>query len=249
MNRKKSGLSQIYASILVNAIFAMVNYPIVLVSTILAPFSLLIVITFVSHGTLLPVAISGALIMTMITSGTSMQQDLSHLKNDFKLQDMIVSSPTTPAAYLLGMALSEVVYSAPALIVLIALTALYVHVTAIGALTMAAVVIIMFIFASSLGFFLSTLSSDVVQGWAFGGIVSTILSALPPVYYPITYIPMPWQYLAYFSPATYAAEIMQNTVGLTHFSGATMLADWSVIIIVSSAMLYLAVKRAKWREN
>lgn len=249
MTMKRSGISQLYASILVNAIFAMVNYPIVLVSTVLAPFSLLIVITFVSHGTLLPVAIAGALIMTMITAGTSMQQDLSHLKNDFKLQDMIVSSPTSPAIYLIGMALSEIVYSVPALIVLVILTALYVHITAIGALTMVAVIMIMFTFASALGFFLSTLSSDVVQSWAFGGIVSTILSALPPVYYPITYIPMPWQYLAYLSPATYAAEIMQNTVGLTSFSGTNILADWAVIIVITLAMTYVAVRKAKWRED
>src|SRR5271155_2260912 len=107
MTMKRSIGSQLYASILVNAIYAMVNYPIVLISTLLAPFSLLIVITFVSHGTLLPVAIGGALIMTMIGAGTSMQQDLSHLKNDFKLQDMIVSSPTSAWMYLIGMALSE----------------------------------------------------------------------------------------------------------------------------------------------
>ena len=32
--------------------------------------------------------------MTMFSSGTSLQSDLSHLKNDFKLQDMVVGSPT-----------------------------------------------------------------------------------------------------------------------------------------------------------
>lgn len=249
MTMKRNGISQLYASILVNAIFAMVNYPIVLISTILAPFSLLIVITFVSHGTLLPVAIAGALVMTMISAGTSMQQDLSHLKNDFKLQDMIVSSPATAMIYLIGMALSEIVYSIPALVVLLILAAIYVHATLIGAIVMFFVITIMFVFAVSLGFVLSTLTSDVVQSWAFGGIVSTILSALPPVYYPITYIPMPWQYLAYLSPATYAAEIMQNVVGLTNFSSTTILIDWIVIIAVATVMVYVAVKKAKWRED
>ncbi len=246
---KRSHGSQLYASILVNAIYAMVNYPIVLISTLLAPFSLLIVITFVSHGTLLPVAISGALIMTMISAGTSMQQDLSHLKNDFKLQDMIVSSPTTSLIYLAGMALSEIVYSLPALIVLVVIAAIYIHTSAIGYLAMAGVAGVMFLFAVSLGFVLSTLTSDVVQSWAFAGIVSTILSALPPVYYPITYIPLPWQYLAYLSPATYAAEIMQNIVGLTSFSSMNILIDWIVIIAVAAFFAYLAVKKAKWRED
>jgi len=249
MTMKKSIGSQLLASIMVNAIYAMVNYPIVLVSTILAPFSLLIVITFVSHGSLTPIAIGGALIMTMISSGTSMQQDLSHLKNDFKVQDMVVSSPVKPWIYLLGMSISEIIYSMPALAVLIVLAALFIPTGMVGYLAIAAVLLIMFAFASSLGFLLSTLSSDIVQSWAFSGIVSTILSALPPVYYPISYIPMPYQYLAYLSPATYAAEIVQNITGLTSFSTFTILIDWMVIIAVMLVTTFLAIKKSKWRED
>jgi ABC-2 type transport system permease protein len=88
-----------------------------------------------------------------------------------------------------------------------------------------------------------------VQSWAFSGIVSTILSALPPVYYPISYIPMPYQYLAYLSPATYAAEIVQNITGLTSFSTFTILIDWMVIIAVMLVTTFLAIKKSKWRED
>ena len=243
--------SQLLASILVNSIYAMINYPVVLISTLLAPFSLFIVIVFVSHGELLSVAVGGALIMTMISSGTSMQQDLSHLKNDFKLQDMVISSPTSARIYLVGMALSEIVYYLPVILVLLILTALYISTTALGYIEIFAVMAIMFIFSVSLGFVLSTFTSDVVQSWAFSGIVSTVLSALPPVYYPITYVPMPFQYLVYLSPATYAAEIVQNIVnpGLVNFNGTTLAIDWFVITAVAVAMTYIAVKKSKWRED
>ncbi len=249
MKMKRSLISQLNASIMVNAIYAMINYPIVLISTLLAPFSLLIVITFVSRGSLLPIAVGGALIMTMISAGTSLQQDLSHLKNDFKVQDMVVSSPTSSWIYLVGMALSEIVYSMPALIVLAVLAALYISSNAAGYLAIIAVLAIMFVFSVSLGFILSTYSSDIVQSWAFSGIVSTIISALPPVYYPITFIPLPFRYLAYISPATYAAEIVQNATGLISFSNTTILIDWAVIIIVSAIVAGLAIKKSKWRED
>ena len=49
--------------------------------------------------------------MTFFSSGISLQSDLSHLKNDFKLQDMIVSSPTSSTLYIAGMTLAEIVYS------------------------------------------------------------------------------------------------------------------------------------------
>jgi ABC-2 type transport system permease protein len=247
----KNRFSQILASILVNAVYAMVNYPIVLVSTLLAPFSLFIVIVFVSHGQLLSVAVGGALIMTMISSGTSMQQDLSHLKNDFKLQDMIISSPTSARMYLLGMAVSEIVYFLPVIAVLAVLTALYISTTAIGYIEIVAVMAIMFIFSVSLGFILSTFTSDVVQSWAFSGIVSTVLSALPPVYYPITYVPAFFQPIVYLSPATYAAEIVQNIVNpsLVNFSQTTIIIDWIVIIAVCIIITFIAIKKSKWRED
>ena len=66
---KRSKFSQILAGILVNAIYEMVNYPVVLLSAVIAPFSILIVITFVSHGTLFGTAIEGGLIMTFFSSG------------------------------------------------------------------------------------------------------------------------------------------------------------------------------------
>ena len=83
---KRSRLSQILASVLVNAVYEMKNYPVVTVSTIISPLSLLAVITFVTNGELLGTAIQGGLIMIFFSSGIALQSDLSHLKNDFKLQ-------------------------------------------------------------------------------------------------------------------------------------------------------------------
>ena len=51
--------------------------------------------------------------MSMFSAGMGLQGDMSHLKNDFKLQDMVVSSPTKWPYYVLGMAASEIVYSDP----------------------------------------------------------------------------------------------------------------------------------------
>ncbi|MEM4110686.1 MAG: ABC transporter permease, partial [Thermoplasmata archaeon] len=65
------------ASILVNSIYAMVNYPVVMINTLLAPLSILAVVTFASHGTLLSIGALGALIMNMVQSGVSIQGDLS----------------------------------------------------------------------------------------------------------------------------------------------------------------------------
>ena len=240
--------SQLYASVLVNSLYAMVNYPVTLVNTLLAPLSILAVVTFASHGTLLPVAAEGALIMNMVGSGTVMQGDLSHLKNDMRLQDMVVSSPTGAGIYVAGMAISQIVYSLPTLVLLAIFNILFVHLTAIGALILAADMATIFTFAVSLGFFLSTLSTDIVQSWAFAGILSPLLTTIPPIYYPISYIPFPYRYLAYISPTTYAAQIAQSQAGFAALSVLQTAVYWLILIIITLIFTFIAVKRSRWRD-
>ena len=246
--KRKIG-SQILASVLVNAVYAMKNYPIMLSYTFLSPLSMLLVIFFVSNGSLLGVGIEGALIMAMVLSGVSMQGDLSHLKNDLKIQDMIVSSPTTAFMYVLGMSASELVYSLPSLATLAILAILFIHVSLAGAVEILLAMALMFAFSIALGFMLSTFTSDVIQSWAFSGIVSTFLATIPPVYYPITYIPLPYRYIAYLSPTTYAAQIMQSAAGYIKISQGALAIDWIVLVAVSIALFVIAAKKTRWKER
>jgi ABC-2 type transport system permease protein len=239
---------QVLASVLVNAVYAMKNYPVVLINTVLAPISFLVIVNFVSRGALLSQAIEGAFIMSMFSSGMGLQSDLSHLKNDFKIQDMVVSSPASPAAYVFGMALSEIVYSIPALVTLAVLMAVFVHPGVVETVELAAVMLMMFTTSVTLGFTLSTFTSDIVQSFAFSGLISTLFTTLPPVYYPITYIPLPFRYLAYISPTTYAAEIAQSATGLLQASTVSILIAWVVLAAVTVVFGVIAVTKARWRE-
>ncbi len=245
---KRSRFSQILAGVLVNSIYEMKNYPIVTISTVISPLSLLAVITFVSNGVLFGTAIEGGLIMIFFSSGIALQSDLSHLKNDFKLQDMIVSSPTSARMYMGGMALAEIVYSIPGIAILVALTAIYLRPTPLQALVLAIVLLLMFAVSIAIGFMLSTFSSDVVQSYGFSRLLSLLFATLPPVYYPISYVPYPFNFLAYLSPTTYAAEIMHATTGYLTISTNMLILDWAVLIGVSSVILFVAVKKTRWRD-
>jgi len=247
--RKRSRSSQILAAILVNSVYEMKNYPIVLINTVLSPLSFLLVIVFVSHGSLIGEAVEGGFIMSMFSAGVALQADLSHLKNDFKLQDMVVSSPTNWMTYMFGMALSEIVYSLPALVVLCALAYYFMELSAAGVLALIGVLFLMFMASVAIGFTLSTFSSDIVQSFAFSRLISTLFSTIPPVYYPITYIPIPYRYLAYLSPTTYAAELAQNAAGYLHLSSTAMALDWIILLGVTVALLAVARSKARWRER
>ena len=245
---KRSKLSQIFAGVLVNSIYEMKNYPVVLISTVISPLSLLAVITFVSGGALLGTAIEGGLIMIFFSSGIALQSDLSHLKNDFKLQDMIVSSPTSSRLYMGGMALAEIVYSLPGIVILIVLAAVYLHPSLLQTVILLVVLLLMFAISVAIGFMLSTFSSDVVQSYAFSRLLSLLFATLPPVYYPITYVPSPFNYLAYLSPTTYAAEIMHSATGFLNLSTDMLIVDWVVLGGVCAVILFVAVRKTRWRN-
>jgi ABC-2 type transport system permease protein len=240
--------SQLLAAVLVNAVYEMKAYPVILVNTVLSPLSFLVLIVFVSGGALLGVAIIGGLIMTMFQAGTFLQADLSHLKNDYKLQEMIVSSPTGPSIYVAGMAISELVYSSPAIVILVALFAVNVHVTLLQALGILLVLILMFLTSVSLGFALATVSSDIVQSFAFSRLLTVLFSTLAPVYYPIDLIPEPYRYFAYLSPTTYAAQLSQALGGFQTLSPELALIDWVVLLTLTVLFLWFGVKRSRWRD-
>jgi ABC-2 type transport system permease protein len=245
---RRSKLSQILAGVLVNAVYEMKNYPIVLISTVISPLSLLLVITFVSNGVLFGTAIEGGLIMIFFSSGIALQSDLSHLKNDFKLQDMIVSSPTSSRMYMGGMALAEIVYSIPALAILIVLAGVYLQPSLIQIAILSIVLLLMFAISVAIGFMLSTFSSDVVQSYAFSRLLSLLFATLPPVYYPITYVPAPFNYLAYLSPTTYAAQIMHSATGYLDIPASMVILDWIVLLAVCGVILFIAVKKTRWKD-
>lgn len=246
--RKRSKFSQLLAGILVNSIYEMKNYPVVLLNIVLSPFSFLLLIVLVSRGTLLGQAVLGGFVMSMFSSGMSIQTDLSHLKNDFKLQDMVVSSPTPWQTYMLGMAIGEIVYSVPALIVLVVLGVFYLSFSLIGILVFTTVLLLMFTASMAIAYTLSTFSSDIVQSFAFSRLVTTLFSTIPPVYYPISYIPLPFRYLAYLSPTTYAAELAQNAAGYLSLSTVNIILDWVILVGVTVVFFMIAKTKARWRE-
>jgi ABC-2 type transport system permease protein len=106
----------------------------------------------------------------------------------------------------------------------------------------------MFFASMAVGYTLSTFSSDIVQSFAFLRLLSTLFSTIPPVYYPITYIPLPFRYLAYLSPTTYAAEIAQNAAGYLPLTPAMVALAWGVLLGVTVALFVIARSKARWRE-
>ena len=92
--------------------------PMSLVFTAISPFSLLFVLFVISDGQYIHFAVAGSLVMALVGYGLALGQDISFYKTEYKVQDVFVASPVSPLTYMVGLALSELLFGLPALIVL-----------------------------------------------------------------------------------------------------------------------------------
>jgi ABC-2 type transport system permease protein len=82
----------------------------------------------------------------------------------------------------------------------------------------------------------------------FSPIFSLVLTVLPPVYYPISYLPGWARILAQLSPTTYAAELVQGAVGLQPLSFSSQVIDWVVLVAFTVALFLIAAFKARWKD-
>jgi ABC-2 type transport system permease protein len=62
-------------------------------------------------------------------------------------------------------------------------------------------------------------------------------------------VPYPFNYLALLSPTTYAAMIMHSSTGYLELSPLQLAASWAVLLAVCAVIMYIAVKKTRWREK
>ena len=240
-----------------NGFIPMRTQPLYLINTIAAPLGFLFIIYIVSQGALLAYGIGGGMVLTMLSIGMSLQSDMTHYKVDLKFQDMVVASPVEAPTYVAGMALSEFVYSIPGVAVFVLLWALNsAGIAVVGILTVIGALVLIWAFASALGFTLATYFEDVRETFVFSPLISLGLTVLPPVYYPITRLPLVGQALALLSPTTYAANLVEGGMGafrgsLSPYVGAPFIpvwADWVMLLGFTVLLLLLASLKARWQE-
>jgi ABC-2 type transport system permease protein len=245
---ERNRLRSIGTLIQINGIVPIRTQPFYLVSIVAQPLSFLFFIWVISRGADLAYGLMGGMVLTMLSVGTGLQSDLTHYRHDMKFQDVVVASPVEAPVYIAGMALSELVYSLPALGVFLVLFVYYGFASVASILVLTGVLLLVWAFGSAFAFTLSTYFQDIRETWAFSPIFSLVLTVLPPVYYPITYLPTWAATLSRLSPTTYAAELVQGVVGLQPLSFDTAVIAWIVLVGFTVALFLVAAFKARWRD-
>jgi len=234
--------------VVINGLIPIRTQPLYVVNLLASPLSFLFFIYIVSGGHLLQYGVLGGMILTMLSVGTSLQSDLTHYRHDLKFQDVVVASPVEAPVYVAGMAVSELVYSLPALAVFVAIFVWEGWATPFTVAVVTGVLLLVWGFASAFAFTLATYFQDVRETFLFSPIISLVLTVLPPVYYPLSALPGWAQFVARFSPTTYAAALVQGSVGLAPLTLASGVVDWVVLGAFTAALFAIAGVKARWRD-
>lgn len=222
--------------------------PLSLVFTAISPFSLLFILFVVSSGEYVQFAVAGSLVMALVGYGLALGQDISFYKIEYKMQDVFVSSPVSPLVYMLGLALSELLYGLPALMVLASL-AIYFSISIAFIPLLILNIFLIWGTMSSIGFFLSSHMLHLRNATQLISFVNVIIAVIPPVFYSIEILPMPLQIISYFVPTTHASLMLQYSMGFPTPEEWSITLGLLVQLIYFILFLVIAKKKSLWREN
>ena len=245
--KSKTALMQTFLIAYLTGILWLRRNPLSLIFSAISPFSLLFILFIISDGKYLPLSITGSLVMALVGYGLSLGQDISFYKNEYKIQDVFVASPVSPITYMVGLAISQILFGLPALLVLLSLATLFLS-SLIYIPLLIITTLLVWASMSSMGFFLSSHMLHMRNVSQIISFVNVILSILPPVFYSIEILPVPFQYASYFVPTTHASLMIQSMMGIA------MPKEWSIEFGLFVQVAYLigfvilAKVRALWRD-
>jgi len=224
----------------------MLRNPLFIAFVFSTPFTLLFILFVASGGTALPYGLAGALTMVTTELGLFVGTDLASYKLQNRFQDIVVASPVSPLTYMFGVALSELFFGAPALVVVFGLIAWH-GATPYALLMSAGVVVLLWVTTTSIGFFFSAFAPNTQNAFIINGFITTLLSVLPPVYYPISVLPSFLVPLAQVLPTTDASALFQGAIGLGY--SVAPATSFAVLLAATVILLLLVSFRMRWREN
>jgi ABC-2 type transport system permease protein len=172
---------------------------------------LLIFVTILARQ-YLPVALIGAVLFSLFALGQRVLNEAAYIRVDHKLNQLYLASPLAPGGYFLGIAIGILLTYLGPILVLVVIAAILVPLTPLLGVELLAVGFAVWLFASSMGYVVSTVFRDMRAIWSYSSVLFSLFGVLPPVFYPFHLFPKALHPVALLMPPSAAAAILQNTL-------------------------------------
>src|SRR2546422_8046995 len=206
-----------------------------IVTGTLTPGALLTFVAVLAPG-LIGVTLIGSLVYSMFLIGQRVLNEAAYIRIDHKLNELYHASPLTPESYFVGIAGGMLVaYLPPSLFVLAILEIL--HPLSVGAwLVLATCLLAVWAVSSTIGYVVSTLFKDMKTIWPYSALLTNLFGIVPPVFYPIRFVPTEWRSLVLLLPTSGAAVLVNSAAGLESITGNEAIFAAAGLAVGSCAM-------------
>src|SRR5437870_6201499 len=214
---------------------------------LLQPFFFLYFLSVIAPPKYFPLQVAGAMLFSTQNIGSWCLSDSAVFRIELRLQDIFVASPHDKLHSLFGVAFSNLIPAAPALIALAVIPAMVTHVTVVGWIVLIGCILTIWVLYSAIGIAVSSRLRSQREVWPVGNLLFTLLGILSPLYYPISILPPVWGEVARLLPATYAALLVQGALGLG--GPANLAVDGGLLVLSTAVGLVAAWWLYEWRER
>jgi ABC-2 type transport system permease protein len=212
------------------------------------PLSLLFVLFVISGGDYVHLAVIGSMVVAIISAGLSLGEDAVFYRIEHRLQDIIVSSPVPSLAYMGGLALSQLLFNMPSLVILASLVIILGGMPLVYIPLFAAMMLLLWAAMSSIGFFVaSRITHQRTTYQVISAINIGVLAS--PVYYSMDIVPQQLHILAYLVPTTHASLLLQYMTGLPTPAEWSPALGFVAMFAAMAVFVLLVTRKAVWGED
>ncbi|WP_338602073.1 ABC transporter permease [Sulfolobus tengchongensis] len=201
--------------------------PVFLFFSILFPIGFMLVFGYISIHSLTPYVVAGT-ITFYISVGvlTSVAQSLAFERNAGRFSLMIATG-IPRELYAISIALSNGIATLVMVPIILILGSYFLHVEIRSIPYLILGLISSLFMASMLGMTLGLGIRNIYAVNQYSTIIGFVLSFFAPVYFPVTFIPLPYRYLTFIEPTTYVSQALYNA-----FIGSPTSLLWSLGTVV-----------------
>ena len=193
-------------------------------------------------------SVVGAIVLSLAFAGIGSAQSVYFNKHWFRFQDIFEASRVSPISYALGLSVSTLIISLPAIVIAFVILALDTTAGPYGLLAVLAVSAVTWMTMLLMGFALGASTKNTRRANSLPQLLGLLLGFLPPVYYPLSLVPSYLQPLAMLIPTTQAAQLSKYYAGLLTISPAEIVFGWAYLIGFAVVLAVLAARMAHWTD-
>ena len=191
-------------------------------------------------------ALVGAVVLSLAFVGMGVAQSVYFNKHWFRFQDILVASPVSPLSYALGLALSTLIASSPALVLSFGILLLSRPIGPLAFLLVIAVSLLMWLAMVFVGYVIGLTTKNTRRANSIPQVLGFLLGFLPPVYYPLSLLPGFLQPVAMLVPSTHAAQLAKFYFGMIPLSSTEIVIGWVYLAGFVALMAALTLRKARW---